>query len=340
MFFSAQIFKLIGITTLAILFSSSLLLAQIGGERRIIAKVQGKNIRLKDVEDKKINDLRKQLYQALTEKIKLLALKKLSATNKNFKKQADFKISDKEVKLFYNLNQSSIGRSFEESAPRIKKYMQAQKKSEYTEVQYRLALKKGLVKSLLVQPHDLLLKIPLETAYIFGKKIAPVVLLEFSDYQCPFCSRIQPTLKELKAKYKNRVSFGYRHLPLPFHTEADEAAIAVECARDQGKFEPYHQVLFQNSRQQHNKDLNQYAKQVGVADQAKFKKCLSSEKYRTRVNHDIEVASNFGMNGTPSFAIGRYNTKGKFILGSVLSGALPKEAFISTIEKYLKKKRN
>lgn len=338
MCFQKQIINLISIAALLIFFFSPLLLARQNlNEETVIAEIQGESLRVKDVEDKKINDLRKRLYAALSQKIKLRAIKELAKTHKEFQVNPIIKISDKKIRDFYKLNKITSRGSFEEFAPRIRQYMEAQQRSAYVEAQFQRAVLKGLVKPLLHEPKDLLLEVPVETAYIFGKDNLKVMLLEFSDYQCPFCFRVQGTLNELREQYRDRVTFGYRHLPLPFHTEADEAAIAVECVRDQGKFEEYHKVLFKNQKKQFNQDLKKYAKSVAVADQKKFEQCLDSEQYRSRVVHDIEVASSFGMNGTPSFAIGVYDSKNKVIRGEILSGALPKDVFISTIEKHLKK---
>ncbi|MCP4294121.1 MAG: thioredoxin domain-containing protein [Proteobacteria bacterium] len=307
------------------------------GEESVIAKIQGLKLRVKDVEDKKINDLRKQLYTALTQKIKLRAIKELAKTDKSFQEDPKVEIDERQVKEFYKINKVASRGSYEEYAPRIRQYMEAQQKAAILNTQFQQAVIKGLVSPLLHEPKDLLLKIPIETAYLFGNNRSKVMVLEFSDYQCPFCSKVQSTLDKLKARYNGRVTFAYRHLPLPFHSEADEAAIAVECIRDQGKFEEYHRLLYQNQRKQQNEDLKKYAKSVGIKDQTQFEKCLESEKYRSRVQHDIEVASSFGMNGTPSFAVGVIDPDARIINGETLSGALPIDLFISKIEKYLKK---
>ena len=125
--------------------------------------------------------------------------------------------------------------------------------------QYSLALKKGWVISNLEAPSDFLLKGNIKTGYLRGNKKASVILLEYSDYQCPFCSRVQSTIRKLIDKYQDRVAFGYRHFPLAFHKEADEAAIASECAREQGKFEEIHRLLYSRQKAQGKEELKKYA---------------------------------------------------------------------------------
>ena len=130
--------------------------------------------------------------------------------------------------------------------------------------QYTLGIKKGWIVSHLKAPSDYLLKGNIKTAYIRGNKKASVIVLEYSDYQCPFCSRVQSTLDQLIVEYDDRVAFGYRHFPLDFHNEADESAIAAECAREQNKFEEMHRFLFKNLKEQSIKDLKKYARIIGM----------------------------------------------------------------------------
>src|SRR5690606_14908791 len=91
-----------------------------------------------------------------------------------------------------------------------------------------------------------------------GPSSAPVTIVEFSDFQCPFCSRAQPTLLELQKRYPSDVRIVFRHLPLDFHNQAFDAAVAAEAAHEQGRFDTYHRLLFENQKALSRKDLVEY----------------------------------------------------------------------------------
>jgi protein-disulfide isomerase len=136
-------------------------------------------------------------------------------------------------------------------------------------------------------------------------------------------------------EYGDRVAFGYRHFPLPFHKEADEAAIAVECARDQEKFEELHSLLFENQKNQFVEDLVGYADEIGLKDVDQFEKCIVKEKYRSRVLEDMKAGQQAGVTGTPGFFIGTFDSKTGRVRGELLSGARPLQDFKQSLEKYL-----
>ncbi len=309
-----------------------------GVENPVIASVDGNIITVQDIEDKQINDLRAELYKRLESKMQLQALKKLSEKYPKYTLNLQPEISDKAISDFYRQNNLQTRGTLEDLKPRIMALLQMQAISKYYNTLYQEAVKKGLIISYLKQPNEYLVGVPVETAYLWGNKRAQVMVMEFSDYQCPFCSRVQATIKRLRKTYQNRVIFGYRHSPLAFHKEADEAAIAVECARDQGKFAPYHNTLFNNYRKIRIGAFEGWAKEVAVKNLKLFKKCLNIEKYRNRVENDQKAATAAGIRGTPGFIIGKYDSKTGTITGEVLSGAQPESAFVETIEKYLRKK--
>ncbi len=303
----------------------------------VIARVDSQPLRISDIEDKQINDLRKQLFEILDIQLKKAAVEKLAQKNKTYADMPNFRVKDKEIRTMYETNGLSAKGSYEQFYPMIKQYLLQKKEMDHIDRLYTKAVKAGLIVSYLESPNDFLVKVPVETAYLWGNKRAKIMFLEFSDYQCPFCTRVQPTIGMLRKKYGSKVVFGYRHSPLPFHKEADEAAIAAECARDQGKFSEYHALLFNNPRNQFSDDLKRFAKQLKIKDQALFEKCLDKEKYRSRLNRDLKVASEAGIRGTPGFVIGKYNAKTGIVAGEVLAGAQPQNVFIETIDKYLAK---
>jgi protein-disulfide isomerase len=162
-----------------------------------------------------------------------------------------------------------------------------------------------------------------------GPADAWVTVVEISEFQCPFCQRVGPTLKQVRDTYGDDVRIVFKHNPLSFHNNAKPAAKASECAREQGKFWEMHDVLFENQRALDAPKLEEYAKQVGLnTDQ--WKACFTSTKYEDRINSDQQLANKFGARGTPGF----------FINGRFLSGAQPFESFKALIDEELKKAKD
>lgn len=304
----------------------------------IVATVESKPIRISDIEDKQINDLRKELYEILEVQLKKTAVEELGKKHPEYAKVPEFTVKDSEIRTLYELNGLSAKGTYEQFYPMIRQYILNRKEIDYIDSMYTKAVKEGLIKSYLASPNDFLVKVPVESAFLWGNKKAGVMFLEFSDYQCPFCSRVQPTISSLRERYEDRVLFGYRHSPLPFHKEADEAAIAAECARDQNKFPEFHFRMFQNPKTQFPDDLKQHAKQINIDNPARFNKCLDEERYRPRLENDIEAASEAGIKGTPGFIIGYYDQKSNTVSGEIISGAQPEKVFVDAIEKYLNKR--
>ncbi len=328
---------ILGLST-GLTFEASSAQKTMAGNNAIVAHVENKPITIQEIEDKQINDLRAELHQRLERKLQLSALRELSIKYPEFKLDYQPDISDKVISDFYFNNKLQNRGTFEELKSRIKGLLQMQATAGHYDALYQKAIKKGLIVSYLQKPNEFLVRVPVETAHLWEKGGESVMVLEFSDYQCPFCNRVQSTLKELRKDYKGKVAFGYRHTPLPIHQEADEAAIAAECARDQGFFEKYHEILFDNYQTLNIENIILYAKKIAIPDLQRFKSCLVKEKYRGRIENDQQVATNAGIRGTPGFVIGKYDRKSGFVTGEIVSGAQPTSVFIAAIEKYLRKK--
>ena len=303
----------------------------------VIGLVDGKVVTFEDVRNKKANDLSLKLYQHLSVRLMEYALKKLSSKHPEIYLTPERKVTHEEIIAVYEQNELQQQGTLEQMRPQIKQFLERQIMSQHMLNQYSLALKKGWVISNLEAPSDFLINGNIKSAYLRGNKKASVVLLEYSDYQCPFCGRVQSTIQKLLEKYQDRVAFGYRHFPLSFHKEADEAAIAAECAREQKKFEDFHQLLYSRQKEHDKEDLKKYAREIKVKDPMKFDKCLDNEKYRGLVNQDMKDGSILGITGTPGFFVGHFNAKSGEIRGEVLSGAQPYDIFQKTLEKYLSK---
>ena len=169
--------------------------------------------------------------------------------------------------------------------------------------------------------------VKLGDAPVKGAASAPVTVIAFSDFQCPFCSRAVPTLKQIEEQYPGKVRIAFKQLPLPFHDKAHLAAEASLAANEQGKFWQMHDKLFANQQALDRPSLEKYAQELGL-DMAKFKAALDSGKFKDKVDAESKEGAAVGATGTPTF----------FINGTRLVGAQPFDAFKTTIDKELKSK--
>ncbi len=165
-------------------------------------------------------------------------------------------------------------------------------------------------------------------APVKGPANAPVTVVAWSDFQCPFCSRVVPTLHTLEKEYGNKLRLVFKHQPLPFHNNAKIAAAASMAANEQGKFWEYHDKLFANQQALDRPNLERYAEELKL-DMGKFRSALDSNKYDAYVTADSAEGSAAGANGTPTF----------FINGRQLVGAQPVDAFKRIIDEELSKKK-
>jgi protein-disulfide isomerase len=161
-----------------------------------------------------------------------------------------------------------------------------------------------------------------------GSASAPIEIIEFSDFQCPFCQRADPTVQQVLSTYGDRIRFVYRHYPLPNHPNARPAAEAAACADEQDKFWPYHDRLFANPTKLEDPDLKRHAAELGL-NTGQFNGCLDSHKLKAKVDTDLKAGEEAGVNGTPAF----------FINGRMISGAQPFEAFKRIIDEELERKK-
>jgi protein-disulfide isomerase len=142
-----------------------------------------------------------------------------------------------------------------------------------------------------------------------GPKDAPVTLVEFADYQCPYCAKVNPVVEQMKKEYGDKLAVVYKDFPLPMHKDSQKAAEGARCAGDQGKYWEYHDLLFTT----HQVDISSLKKQAGELklDQAKFDTCLDSGAEAAAVKKDLAEGQRLGLTATPSF----------FVNGHFFSGA-------------------
>jgi protein-disulfide isomerase len=169
-------------------------------------------------------------------------------------------------------------------------------------------------------------RVPTLDAPARGGARPKVTLIEFADFQCPFCARVHPTLQALLKTYGPDVALVFRHNPLPFHDNAMPAALAAEAARQQGKFWEMHDKLFAHDTELDRASLERYAGELGL-DIARFKAGLDAEVGKDRISRDTDDAARFTTGGTPWF----------FINGRSLRGAQPIEVFKRAIDEELRK---
>lgn len=199
---------------------------------------------------------------------------------------------------------------------------------------YAKLIEGGLTKAPAPQPREARPQAPAKPVYVDipadlpvkGPKDAKVTIVEFTDYQCPFCSRANAVLPQIEKAYGKDVRIAVRHLPLSFHKDAHLASQAAFAAAEQGKFWEFHDLMFANQRELKREHLEKYAAEVGL-NMNKFKAALDSGKFKARVDEEAAAAAKVGARGTPAF----------FINGKLVSGAQPFEKFKTVIDEELKR---
>jgi len=226
-------------------------------------------------------------------------------------------VTDDEVKAFYDENKARVGnQTLEQLAPRIREHLAQQARNDAAQAFVADLRKAAGVTVALSQPR---VAVPAE-GISRGPADAPVTIIEFSDYQCPFCRRAEPTVKEVLARYPDKVRFVYRHFPLEMHPRARPAAEAAECAGEQGRFWEYHEKVFAGSGFEES-DFERYVVELGL-DAEKWKSCRDEGRGKARVDADFAAGQTAGVTGTPAF----------FVNGIMISGARPVDAFTKLID--------
>lgn len=157
--------------------------------------------------------------------------------------------------------------------------------------------------------------------HIRGNPDASITLVEFSDFECPFCERQYQTFKQLLKEYPQKIRLVYKHFPLGFHQFAQKAAEASECASEQDSFWEYHDKLFENQSDYSVENFKKWAGDLGLKT-SQFNDCLDTDKYASKVQADAKEGQQVGVNGTPA----------TFINGQLISGALPYNTFKEAVD--------
>lgn len=182
-------------------------------------------------------------------------------------------------------------------------------------------------------------QVDIPTHSLMGDKDAPVVIVEYTDYQCPYCARhSKNTLPLIKKKFVDtgKVQYAVGDYPLGFHSQAKAAAVAAQCAAKQGKFWKMHDQIFSNAAQVREGKFEQMAAELSL-DTKQFSVCLNDKNNAELIDASVAKASGYGVTGTPKFFIGRLKD-GVMVDVEVVGGASPIESFEAIVNKKLIKK--
>jgi len=231
-----------------------------------------------------------------------------------------------EIDAFYTENQQRIARPKEEAAPQISRYLKQQRERDIRESFFEKLEKEHRVERL---QEPLRYDVNAAGRPSAGSASAPVLLVLFSDFQCPYCKRFSGTIKEVLKQYGPKVHLVFRQFPLTdIHANAQKAAEASLCADAQGHFWEMHDLLFQNQGNLRDQDLKDRASRLGL-DVSAFNTCLDSGRYGGKIEEDIRAGSAAGVEGTPAL----------FVNGRFLYGSRPYEEVAKVIDEELKTKK-
>jgi protein-disulfide isomerase len=311
---------------------------------QVVAEVGGRKITLKEVDEKwreidpaeegRVTQLlyqhrRNVLDQIVGDLLIEDAAKKAGQTAEQFLNQETAKRlkepTDEEVQQFFESNKErTSGRSFDELKAPIREFLKGQRQLQArAQLVDELKAKSGTPLKIALDPPRKELAIAAHDP-ARGPASAPITIIEFSDFQCPFCGRVTPTLDKLQAAYPEKIRLVFKDFPLPNHAQAPKASEAAHCASDQGKYWEMHDRLFANQRALEVPALKQHAVALGL-DAAKFDQCLDSSKYADIVKADLDEGQKLGIQSTPTL----------YINGRPVLGAQPYEYFVSVIEEEL-----
>ena len=237
-------------------------------------------------------------------------------------------IAEADVAQFYEQNKDRAqGRTLDQLRGEIKPYLEERRRQQARAMLVEeLKSKDGAnVKVMLDPPRYTVPTAPDDP--VRGNPAAPITIVEFSDYQCPFCARVNPTLAKIRETYGDRVKIVFKDYPLPNHPQAPKAAEAARCAGEQSKYWEMHDAMFANQRALEVPSLKQTARAIGL-DGTSFDQCLDSGKWQATIRAGSELGEQMGVNSTPSL----------YVNGRALIGAMPFENFKQIIDEELSRK--
>jgi protein-disulfide isomerase len=305
----------------------------------VLAEVGNHKITQPEVDAKiqlKLYDARKEvLDQMVDEYLLQQAAKKDKLSVADYVKRevtdkAAASVTDATAKKFYDDNKDKIPALKSAGAyDKIKDRLIAalrQREAQQDQEELMARLRKEGNAKILLEPPRISVNLGASSHPTLGPKDATVKVIEFADFQCPYCKRSEEAVKAIREKYGDRIELVFMDFPLSFHPHAMPAANAARCANAQGKFWPYHDALFADQSKLEVPDLKATAKKLGL-DSAKFDACLDKNEFSPAIQQDVEEGHRLSVNGTPTF----------FIDGREVVGAQPTESFTSIIDEELAK---
>lgn len=236
-------------------------------------------------------------------------------------------VTEAEIAAWYQTNKQRVqGATLDQVRAPIQS-MLTQERMEAARTAYLETLKATTPVRVMIEPPRV--AVNAGKSPVKGPASAPIEIIEFADFECPYCIAASPTVKRVLDTYGDRVRLVYRNYPLRNHPRAKPAAEAAQCANEQGQFWAYHDHLFGTSGKLSDADLKQTAVTLGL-DASQFNKCFDDHKYQSIVETDAKAGTEAGVTGTPAF----------FINGRPLSGAQPFEAFNRIIDEEIALKKN
>jgi protein-disulfide isomerase len=310
--------------------------AKVGDEVIDLSEVEKPlKARLAQIEQQRFELLRQHLDQLVAERLLAQEAKRRNISVDELLKQEVAaktpEVSEDEVTEFMTQNRARLPRGDEAELKRkVTDYLRAQAAGEQRQAFVDLLRTKTPVTVYLEEPASSRVPVRSDVGFVRGPADAPVVIVEFSDFQCPYCKNVVATVKQVLEKYPGKVKWIFRDFPLAqLHPDAPKAHEAARCAGAQGKFWEYHDVLFEKAPRLRPADLKQYADDLKL-DAAAFGQCLDSGRFAPAVASDLAEGNDLGISGTPTF----------YVNGRTLVGAQPYSAFQQAIESELTKKRS
>ena len=328
--------------SIALPWLASAMFAQNAAEPEIVAEVDGQRILLQDlrqVSGERLAKLEEQAYQLKRQELEEMITARLLAgearrRNISVASLIDAEITSKaaavtpeEIHRVYELNKNQLQKPEAEVQEQIRTLLRDQKIAQRRQ-EYARSLQANAKVSIHLDPPP-----PFRTEVgtqgpSRGAADAPVTIVEFEDFQCPFCKKAQSTVEQILSRYQGKVRVVHRDFPLqPLHPASLKAHEAARCAEEQGKFWEYRDLLYKNTPAASPDQLKDYASLIGL-NLPSFNQCLDSGKFQMVVEKDETEGGRLGVQGTPAF----------FINGRPLPGAQPESEFARVVDEELNKR--
>ena len=312
-------------------------------DKSVVAVVAGEKIQERDLMrgiDAEIFDLENKVYQMKMNRLRALALEKYMTADKRKKGISNDEYMNRFIAPNVKVTKEDISKfALNRKIPKeqlndmvrgqIKKFLEVEKKKEAVDNWLGEQTKKSPIVVYFPKPQRPTFDVKVtDEDSSWGNKNSKVTVIEYSDFQCPFCSKGADVISELKKMYKGKIRIVFKNFPLPFHPLAKGAAEVALCAGEQGEdyFWKMHDVMFKNQEKLKPSDLLKYATEFGV-NKSKLDKCLEGDHMLGKIKDDIAHGQELGIKSTPTF----------FINGQLLNGALPVESFKEIIDIELSK---